>query len=331
MTSPSRLPAGSSKLCATPALRLLRDGAQAEGLEMYLQVLAHDAQNQPVGLHASMLERAGQTESAAALRQMGLVRGVDLGVKRLLPGSTPSELASEYESLFDRGLINSWMVSRYLLALERLGRRSELATLLDSDRLVIQTRIDLPDPAAKEPSLALAIKNEVLRREHLATFERKEQSVRNMYSLTALHEIASDAFDTLIAAIRVQVSDLIDNWTPVDHSIGCWLPQAYKISMWALTSRGDGFNSRHVHHRGWYTGVYYATGLDDADSMGGMLHIGRPDEVDQQAPGWPDICVRPEPGLLVLMPSYFTHWTLPLGKPGLRVSLPFDVLDHREV
>ncbi len=37
----------------------------------------------------------------------------------------------------------------------------------------------------------------------------------------------------------------------------------------------------------------------------------------------------PEPGLLVIMPSYYMHHTNPARAGSLRVSVPFDVVDRR--
>jgi hypothetical protein len=30
--------------------------------------------------------------------------------------------------------------------------------------------------------------------------------------------------------------------------------------------------------------------------------------------------------MLLLFPSFYTHWTIPLDKPGLRTSVAFDIV-----
>ena len=43
--------------------------------------------------------------------------------------------------------------------------------------------------------------------------------------------------------------------------------------------------------------------------------IGPPPDA-LHAAAWPDVTIPASPGVLALMPSYFTHWTNPLGEPG---------------
>jgi hypothetical protein len=88
----------------------------------------------------------------------------------------------------------------------------------------------------------------------------------------------------------------------------------------------------HIHPKGWITGVLYVAGgerADKSDSSSGALRVGAPPEVADCA-GWPDITVAPVPGTLVFMPSYYTHWTVPLGRRGLRIAIAFDVKDMRD-
>jgi putative 2-oxoglutarate-Fe(II)-dependent oxygenase superfamily protein len=103
------------------------------------------------------------------------------------------------------------------------------------------------------------------------------------------------------------------------------VPRTARISAWGLISRGEGFNAPHIHHKGWATGVYYPA-APEGGGPGGALRIGPPPALGARAPGWPDATIRPEPGLLVLIPSFYTHWTVPLGRPGLRTSIAFDLV-----
>lgn len=45
--------------------------------------------------------------------------------------------------------------------------------------------------------------------------------------------------------------------------------------------------------------------------------------------GWPDAKIRPEADLLVIMPSWYVHWTEPLERPGLRLSVAIDAIPVR--
>jgi len=320
--------AGTSQLMVA-ALRLLFDGQQERGLALYSRALDDSPHGTTgVGIHLAMLEQAGQKDCANVIRSIALRKGADVR-GATLRGRSSAEAADEYERLFARGHINAWMVSRYLILLDKLGRVSDLERLLDPARLVRQIRLAGPDPAGHCVSLAEALRCGVLEREQFAHHERAVQSVRDMFNLKSVHTIDAPAFQRLQDHVREEVMRVITEWIPVEHPISRWVPTAFDLEMWALTSRGPGFTTRHVHSRGWYTGVYYATGVDSGSGDGGVLRIGRPPDVAPDAPGWPDLTIRPEPGLLVLMPSYCTHWTEPLGQPGLRVSIAFDVTDTR--
>ncbi|HAE48674.1 MAG: hypothetical protein CMO30_17815 [Tistrella sp.] len=41
--------------------------------------------------------------------------------------------------------------------------------------------------------------------------------------------------------------------------------------------------------------------------------------------GWDERWIRPEPGLVVLMPSHFTHETVPLGCDQRRICVAFEL------
>ena len=106
-------------------------------------------------------------------------------------------------------------------------------------------------------------------------------------------------------------------------------PREFEMSAWATISEGDGYLVPHIHHEGVLSGVLYVAGPNETGSDGypvGALRVGAPPQVENAA-GWPDLAIAPEPGTLVIMPSYFTHWTTPLGRPGLRISIAFDVID----
>lgn len=54
-------------------------------------------------------------------------------------------------------------------------------------------------------------------------------------------------------------------------------------------------------------------------STGGQLRVGGWE--DPAPPGWPDESIAPEPGLLVVLPSWYVHWTEPTGAEGPRLAI----------
>jgi hypothetical protein len=301
----------------TEAVRRMVAGDVETGLalyETYLQV--PDLPRPPVGLHATFLEKAGQGQAAVALVAMGVKCGADVAIKAGDQRTDPLKAAQEYEDLFERGLVNAWMVQSYALALTRLGRGDEVGRLFNQSgllRIVQLKQDDLADSAAQL----------LLQHETNGVWQDAVQSVRKMTKVRRVHELP-EAY-RLVAALECEATRYLEDWRTSTHCFASLIPEAFEVRAWGLISRGDGFNARHVHPVGWATGVYYPAGLS-SEGARGALQIGRPEFVPQAAKGWPEATIRPEKGLLVLMPSFYTHWTEPLGEAALRLSIAFDLV-----
>jgi hypothetical protein len=314
--------AGSAKsplAAASKALSLLLAGDES-GLSLYARCMkGPGGETLPVGVHIAFLEKAGRAAAAAALRSLGLRRGATIAVNDLRRGAEPEAAALEFEKLFERGFGNSRMVSQYLSVLSRLGRSADLEKVADPGRLLRVVRLDgETDPAALQGVL--------LDRGEGAEPLEADMSIRRMKKLEMFHRIEDPAVRRLIAALRRQSRLYLDGWAGSDHPLARLVPRTFRLKAWGLISTGEGYNSRHIHHKGWATGVYYPA-APDGEGEGGELEVGPPPEIEEGSPGWPRARIRPEPGLLVLMPSFYTHWTIPLGRPGLRTSIAFDLLD----
>jgi tetratricopeptide (TPR) repeat protein len=102
---------------------------------------------------------------------------------------------------------------------------------------------------------------------------------------------------------------------------------AYRISgSWSVQLRPGGFHVNHVHPAGWLSSAYYVElpAAENAESRAGWLAFGEPGMALQGLAA--DHHVRPEPGLLVLFPSYLWHGTVPFDAGGRRLTAAFDVV-----
>jgi hypothetical protein len=87
--------------------------------------------------------------------------------------------------------------------------------------------------------------------------------------------------------------------------------------------RPGGFHLNHVHPMGWLSSAYYID-VPREQSQDGWLKFGEP---DMPMPGCsPDHFVVPEPGMLVLFPSYLWHGTVPFQNGTQRLTAAFDVV-----
>jgi hypothetical protein len=313
---------------AAKAIALCRTGAVGEGIALYQKVLKrYHGATLPVGVHLKLLQSFGLHDAADIIRRSALA-SEDLCFSTAM-GRSPAIIVDEYRSLFAEGAINARMASRFLVALSKLGIRDELAALLDPKRLFYMAQVMVGESAASHWK---SLERVLLEAEVDDTWVEAAQSVRKMHYIKHLHRHPDRLLQVTLAEIHRQATHYVANWIESDHVISRWVPRTFRISAWAMISHGDGYNVPHIHNGSWITGILYVAGPDRADTgdrSPGALRVGPPPDVIESA-GWPDITVAPAPGTLVLMPSYYTHWTVPLGRPGLRIAIAFDLVDLRD-
>jgi tetratricopeptide (TPR) repeat protein len=97
---------------------------------------------------------------------------------------------------------------------------------------------------------------------------------------------------------------------------------------WSVRLRSAGYHTNHVHPRGWISSAFYVDlpeSMAHADSQEGHLAFGEPGMITTP-PLHAQHAVRPEPGRLVLFPSYFWHGTVPFHSTQTRLTVAFDVV-----
>ncbi|NML05910.1 putative 2OG-Fe(II) oxygenase [Sphingomonas sp. G-3-2-10] len=304
---------GEAQRIVAEALRLCRSGDGAAGMARYRSAASPQLLAKlPIGLHVHLLDEAGCMAEAAELRRIAVRRGGDLAWRAARASASPGEIAAEYETLFAAGHANPLMVGRYIGVLTALGRAAEVAALFAPGLLLRKVRL--------EAGLAEAVAAAMLAEE--ALLDRGSRlSVREMREIPGVHR--RPAFAALMAACRSETARYLADWAASDHPLARHVPEAFVLNAWGLISRGEGYNTRHQHTLGWATGVFYPVGISD-EFAGGALRIGGWGA--ETPPGWPELAIRPEAGMLVLMPSSYVHWTDPLGAPGLRMSVAFDAI-----
>jgi Flp pilus assembly protein TadD len=94
---------------------------------------------------------------------------------------------------------------------------------------------------------------------------------------------------------------------------------------WSVRLQPGGFHVNHLHPMGWISSACHI-GVPDAVANGreGWLQFGEPG-VATDPPLAAEHFVKPEPGRLVLFPSYMWHGTVPFGGAAPRLSIAFDL------
>ncbi|MDQ0462789.1 tetratricopeptide (TPR) repeat protein [Caulobacter ginsengisoli] len=96
---------------------------------------------------------------------------------------------------------------------------------------------------------------------------------------------------------------------------------------WSVNLRPGGHHVDHLHPAGWLSSAFYVDLPPAVEGEGreGWLRFGKPGIASTpalEAEHW----VKPEPGMLVLFPSYMWHGTQPFGGEARRLTMAFDVM-----
>lgn len=141
-------------------------------------------------------------------------------------------------------------------------------------------------------------------------------------SLLSLDEPAIKHF---LSAMDVAVRDYAGRF-PENDPIGARRTKHSRYTgLWSVRLTDGGYQPNHVHDRGWISSAYFVSvmpGERPKDPRAGWLKFGEPSR--PIAGCGPEKFVEPEPGTLVLFPSYMWHGTVPF-EGAERLSLAFDV------
>ena len=214
-------------------------------------------------------------------------------------------------------------------ALRLLGS-DDYERLVDLDRFV--RPYTLPTPPGF-PSLA-AFNVELLAaldRWHLYRTHPLDQSLRGgsqtPRDLTSIDDPVIQAFATALdRPIRQYMADV---GRGDDHPLTRRNTGDYRITgCWSVKLVGGGYHVNHVHPEGWISSAYYVAVPEETRTSAdrsGWIKFGEP-PFETTPPSPPEKWIQPEPGLLVLFPSFLWHGTAPIHDQAVRVTAPFDAV-----
>lgn len=243
----------------------------------------------------------------------------------LLTWALPRErLYPLIRALVDTGFANPRSFDLLASAAVWAGERQAARALTDPATLLSIRTVDPPD----HPDLAL------LESELAANIEHYDQpdgrAIRSGARRNHLERSESPVlralFERLWGAARAYIAGL-----PVDPSNPFQRARPAHLGMraWSVVSGADTYHRPHLHATSWVNGVYYVAVppvTADAERKPGWLRVGPPPGRGfGDASGWAERWVRPEPGLVVLMPSHFSHETVPLACDERRICVAFEL------
>jgi hypothetical protein len=312
------------------ALRLCLAGQHEAGLTQFrLAFQQNDSCKMPVPLYLRILQDAGQAEAADRLRNLALRAGANLNLSVFLPNASDEARLAEYLTLFGAKLVNTPMIADYLKLLSRMGMGEEIADH-HSGEIIRSCFLDGANDAAA------TIDPDLVRDEILERIKSERGRNRSVVNADLVHLVnVDDIPEKPRLADMPETRRLIDAAEAIGRAFKAnskkdnslfWAmePDDIALTAWAVVATDAGHVTPHFHDEAWMAGVFYAAAPEwarNADNEEGNLRIGRPQDIPAGAPGWPNLSFAPVPGRFVLMPAYAVHWTVPLGRPGLRISI----------
>ncbi|MBJ3762103.1 2OG-Fe(II) oxygenase family protein [Maribius pontilimi] len=103
-----------------------------------------------------------------------------------------------------------------------------------------------------------------------------------------------------------------------------------KLFAWMNANPPGGFNAPHTHPGAQWSGVYYVSQPSVEEGTSGKIEFLSP---RADLPNWRILqaqafgskkSIRPEPGELILFPSYLVHWVYPNETDDERVTVAFN-------
>ena len=210
----------------------------------------------------------------------------------------------------------------------RLRGDPRYGALYDYPNMVRSYTIDTPpgwpDLASYLRDLAAA-----LRRRHTTYGHPPDQSLRGgSQTLENLADINNPVIRAFFRAVDRPIREHVAWLGAGDDPLRARNTGAYRLSgSWSVQLRPNGFHVDHFHTDGWLSSACYIELPDAVQSDGhtGWIKFGQPGlALDPPLPA--ERFIKPEPGLLVLFPSYMWHGTVPFPGIQTRLTIAFDVV-----
>ena len=281
-----------------------------------------------VRLEQARLQEAEAEALEAATAEPRNAGAVDVLVTVLLARGRPEEaLPFILGKRAQEPTAQNWIAHEAVAA--RLMGRPRYRELFDYQRLVRRYRLEPPAGWSSMQELNAALL-QVLDARHVFATHPLEQSLRQGSQTT--RNLVADP-DPVIQAVLRSFEPAIRHYVaeagtqPAHPFTQRNLGAARVAEAWSVRLRRDGFHVNHVHPKGWISSAYYVSVPDEAKDdqlRSGWLKFGEPRYPVPTAT--PDFMVQPEPGILVLFPSYFWHGTTAIHGEIPRTTIAFDAL-----
>ncbi|MBV9726609.1 MAG: tetratricopeptide repeat protein, partial [Gammaproteobacteria bacterium] len=246
-----------------------------------------------------------------------------------LGAGNPAAALAECETLLARSPDDQYLIALQTSAWRLLGD-PRYAQLCDYRHLIVPRRLEPPAPWRDLAAFLADLRRSLDRLHDPQGHALLFQSLRNGTETTQDLSRSSDpVIQALFGAFAAPIRDYLEH---IGHGSdplrrrnnGRWRFNG----SWSVRLHSSGYHANHTHPRGWISSACYIELPDcmaDAHRDQGILTFGEPG-IATSPPLPAEYSVRPEPGMLVLFPSYFWHGTVPFRSSQPRLTVAFDAV-----
>jgi len=286
-----------------------------------------------VGLGKS-LQDAGRLSEATAAFERAVDAAPDYAEATsnladvLVQREEPGDAVAVCDAFLARHPADASVLAAKSVALNECGDKAAVRRLVDLDRFIAPIRherapgfkdIDafnaaLAGHVSSHPTLIVSPASHATRLgKHTA-----DLTVKPKGPVTAFEKLVGRAVDEFIHKIGKDS----------DHPFIAHRPRKWHLAVWAIVLEGEGYQVSHIHRAAWLSGVYYAQVPDIVHdgTKAGWIEFGEPGPEYHWSAAPETRAIQPEPGLMVLFPSYMFHRTIPFASNETRISIAFDVV-----
>jgi len=274
-------------------------------------------------------DRQARLEPAVAAADPAHRSLIEALAARLLPDE-PGKMLEACEAALAVAPGRSGAIYHKAVALALLGRDAEARETMGTDTFVQAAPLAAPLGFGDDEAFRALVAAEILANTTLHE-DPAGHATKGGRRTRTLPMPGDRAVPALLAAIREEVGAYAARLSGA-HPFVTGHPERAALQAWALVFGAEGRQVAHRHPGGWMTGVYYVASPEPparGAPRPGALRIGSPERSAGFEPPWPTVEVAPEPGLLLLFPSFIPHETISSGREEKRISVAFDVIAVR--
>lgn len=208
----------------------------------------------------------------------------------------------------------------------RMLEHPEYRVWCDYDRFVRTYEIPAPHGFFTTEAFNAGLAS-LLRTQHKTNAHPLDQHIPNgSQTGRSLLSLDEPVIKHYLVAMDIAMRDYVGRLRETDPVGARRAKQSHYSGLWSVRLTNGGYRPNHVHDRGWISSAYFVSiipGERPKDPRAGWLKFGEPNRAP--AGCGPEKLVEPQPGMLVLFPSYMWHGTVPF-EGSERLSMGFDVV-----